>query len=1005
MDFIQDKIKVICDELRGKIKKQVYAVNDLRYCETDYKTSNALPSPETLSPFNVSQIIEGRDGHYWFYAKLPAVPAQEGKRLCFTFKTGYEGEPNAQRPQGLVYLNGKMTQGLDTNHTEVTLEFDRENEIYIYFYTGSHATRSTISVSVDTVDVKIEKIFYDIFVPYEALSHLDENSDDFICSKKTLELAVNLLDMRVPLSADFYASVEKTEKFLDENFYGKLCGGSLPTVNCIGHTHIDVAWLWTVRQTVEKAQRSFATVLALMKEYPEYKFVSSQPQLYAFVKDQAPELYAEIKERIKEGRWEPEGATWLECDCNLTSGESLVRQILFGKRFMRDEFGVDNKCVWLPDTFGYSVAMPQIFKKCGVKYFVTSKIGWNESNTVPYDSFLWQGLDGSEVFTSFITTRGDSEGRASTYNGTTDPNHVIGTWKRYQQKEYNTETIIPFGHGDGGGGPTREMLEYQRRSAFGLPGLPKTKISFVDEYLEKAEKNFRKNTKLLGRTPRWVGELYLEYHRGTYTSIAKNKKNNRKSEQMMQSLEKISSINKVLFGEKYDSDSINRMWHTVLLDQFHDILPGSSIFDVYEQTDKDYAALFAEGNKAFSEKLSSLAANVKTSGGMLVYNPCGFECSDVIDIDDKKVFVSGINPCGYTVVTPKAPKKRVKASKNKLENDFFKITFDKNFNIASLYDKRAGREVVKSGEKYNQLQIFEDFPRAFDAWEISDYYKQKMWEINDVESTEITDEGARLGIRITRKYFSSTITQTIYLYDDIARIDVENDIDWKEEHQLLKAAFPTDVHANEATYEVQFGHVRRPTHENTSWDKAKFEVCAQKWADISDDGYGVSIINDCKYGHSAEGSTLKLSLLKCATMPNPKADKERHTFRYSIIPHEGSFKTAGTIRAAQLFNSPLTAIPVSRHDGTLPESYSLISCNRENIMIDTVKKAEDDDALIIRAYESFDRRTNATFTVGFDAKKAYICDMLENEEKEIPVVDGKFTVEMSNFEIVTVKLK
>lgn len=1005
MGFIPEKIKVICGKLKSLSRSTLTPVNDFLYCATEYKTSNDLPSPENMLPFDMKRIVEGNDDHLWFYKKLAPVEKEDGKKLFLSFKTGYEGAWDAQRPQSLVYVNGRIKQGIDTNHTDILLEYGKEHEIYIYYYSGSLNARSTITASLDLVDERVEKLYYDLTAPYEALSHLDPDSDAYLSTIRHLELAVNMLDLRVPKSDDFYASAEKADEYLEKNFYGKACGGINAVVDCIGHTHIDVAWLWPVKQTVEKAQRSFATVLDLMDRYPEYKFMSSQPQLYEFVKDQAPELYERIKQRVREGRWEVEGGMWLEADCNLTSGESLVRQILFGKRFMKSEFGVDSRIVWLPDVFGYSAAMPQIMKKSGIDRFVTSKISWNETNVAPYDSFTWQGIDGSEVFTFFITARGETHGgRHTTYVGKTDPNYIMGTWKRYQQKEYNNETIITFGYGDGGGGPTSEMLEYQRRMARGLPGFPKTQIKFAGDFLENAERNFKENSEILGRSPKWVGELYLEFHRGTYTSMAKNKKNNRRSEQLLQSLEKISVSDMLLLGGKYDGESINRKWKTVLLDQFHDILPGSSVLPVYEQTDRDYAYILSEGNAEYDEKFARLKENVGTSGGVFVYNPNGFECSDNILIDGRQVFVKNIPACGYAVVSPEDVKNSVKITGKTLENGFFRLVFDDTYAIVSLYDKRNCREVVKKGKKYNELRIFEDFPKEYDAWEITDYYKQKMRKIENVSEVRTLDEGARKGIEITRTYLSSVIVQRIYLYDDIERIDVENRIDWKEEHMLLKAAFPTDVHANEATYEIQFGHLRRPTHENTSWDKAKFEVCAHKWADISDDGYGVSIVNDCKYGHSAEGNTLSLSLLKCATYPNPKADKELHEFRYSIIPHAENFRRAGTVKAAQLFNNPLKAEKISAQSGVLAERFSLVSCDAENVMIDTVKKAEEGDAVIVRAYEAFDRRTSATFTLGFGAKKAFICDLLENEQTEIPVTDGKLKLDFGNFEIVTVKI-
>jgi alpha-mannosidase len=441
------------------------------------------------------------------------------------------------------------------------------------------------------------------------------------------------------------------------------------------------------------------------------------------------------------------------------------------------------------------------------------------------------------------------------------------------------------------------------------------------------------------------------------------------------------------------------------LNQFHDILPGSSIKDVYHRSEKDFAEVLENGNSLLTQKLDALAANVKTDGGVLVYNPNGFACSDVIDYDGQKVYVRNIPALGYAVAKPEKSISRVSITERVLENDFYCLELDEKCQIISLYDKENCREVVKTGEIFNELQVFEDLPYYFDAWEINHYYKQKMWLIDDVAKTEIIREGARCGLRITRNYLNSVVEQTIFLYDDLKRIDIESTIDWHEEHQLVKAAFPVDIHANEAVYDIQFGNLKRPTHENTSWDKARFEVCAHKWADISDGSYGMSLINDCKYGHSAEGSTLKLTLLKCATDPNPEADKGVHTFRYCLVPHSGSFKQAHTARVAQLFNQPLLTKPVPQQTGALPESYSLVSCSNENVMIETVKKAEDSDAVIVRLYEYFDCRTEAELTFGANVREVYLCDMLENEQQALTVADNRVKLSLSNFEIVTLKIK
>lgn len=1014
MIFIDKKIEAVCRELQKYISDTIIEVSDILYtpCEYKeiYKDENIPDSALLWSTFEKDMRIGGIDKHYWFKFKVKTPDCDRRTECVLSVITGKNDDWDALNPQGLVYLNGKVVQGLDINHTEVVLDFNCEYEIWIYFYTGMYDCMVDFNASLCLNDKRIEKLYYDLSVPLEGTRYINPDSKDYLDTINTLNSAVQLLDLRVPKSDEFYKSIDAAIDYLDVNFYNGICGKSDITVNCIGHTHIDVAWLWTLAQTREKAQRSFATVINLMKQYPEYKFMSSQPQLYSYVKDSAPDLYKKIKKAVADGKWEVDGAMWLEADCNLTSGESLVRQIMFGKRFMKEEFGVDSKILWLPDVFGYSAAMPQILKKCGVDKFVTSKISWNETNKMPYDVFMWQGIDGTETFTSFLPARdskpfgeSDCEDRYTTYNGYIRPSQVLGTWNRFQQKEYSNETIITFGWGDGGGGPTKDMLEQQKRLSYGLPGFPKTRIDFVKNYLSRLEASFFENSEKLKRMPKWVGELYLELHRGTYTSMAKNKKNNRKSELAYQRIETLSVID-MLLGGQYPQEQINDGWQEILLNQFHDIIPGSSILEVYEDCDKAYAKILKNAESIQENKLENIKKHIKSNGGTLVYNPNGFEINGAVKVDGITAHVENVPAFGWCVIENPKITNCIKVSDNTIENKFFKLIFEKG-KITSIYDKRNNREIVKQGHYANEIQVFEDFPKWYDAWEITNYYKEKMWTVDELVAKEIVSDGARAGLKQIWKYLNSTIEQTIWLYDDIDRIDFETTVDWKQEHMLVKAAFPIDVNAREATYDIQFGSLARPTHENTSWDAARFEVCAHKWADISDNGYGVSLLNDCKYGYNAEGSILKLTLLKCATYPNPKADKEVHNFTYSLYPHKGNAYTADTIRYAYELNQPLIAEKIGKTEGDIPDKFSLISCDNDDIIIETVKKAEDSNDMVIRMYESKNMRTRASLTFGVDFKNAYICDMLENEIEEIAAKGRTVTLDLCNFEIVTIKVK
>lgn len=1009
MDYQQDKIRVITDQLDRLRTTQAMVLDGFTCCPSGYKTVNQPPEGP-WAPWNPKDTFGGHDAHYWFHRRFTSPAAQPGKELFFQLTTGYEGDWDGVNPQGIVYLNGVLTQGLDINHRLVRLEPDTDYDMYIYMYTSLlRPISARFQAELIWIDTEVEGLYYDLKVPLDASRWVQPSGEAYWKILRALENAVQLLDLRVPGDESFHKSVAAARDYLRREFYGRVCGSPGPIVHCIGHTHIDVAWLWTLAQTEEKAQRSFSTVLRLMEQYPEYKFMSSQPQLYEYVKQAAPEIYQQILQRVKEGRWEVEGAMWLEADCNLTSGESLVRQILHGKRFMETEFGVESHVLWLPDVFGYSAAMPQILRKSGVDRFFTTKIGWNETNKMPYDAFLWQGIDGSEVFTFFGTARdydkpGDSD-TCTTYVGNTEPRQALGTWERFQQKEYSNRTLITFGFGDGGGGPTRHHLEVQRRTAFGIPGIPRTEITPAGAYLDLLYRDVCTRAAETGRIPRWVGELYLEFHRGTYTSIAKNKRNNRKSEFLLQKAETLSLLANCLCGSTYPKQALHDSWQTVLLNQFHDIIPGSSIHEVYEVSDQHYAQVLSNGTRIARNALQALASRVGGKG-LLVYNPLGFVRSGMVQWNGEAYWAEDVPAMGWKVITPQSAIPNVDAACRTLENGFYRLTLDDTGAIISLVDKRADRELCLPGCKLNELQVFEDFPRDYDAWELSRYYKDKMWAADTLVSSEIVGDSVRRGIRLVKTYGSSTITQTVYLYSDSPRIDFETEVDWHQRHQLLKAAFPLDIHTSEAVCEIQFGHVKRPTHGNTSWDAAKFEVCAQKWVDLSEHGYGVALLNDCKYGHSAEGSTLKLSLLKGATYPDPEADQGRHVFTYSLLPHTGDFREAGVIREAYSLNQPLMATSLCGAGSQLPGCFSLVQCSQPNIIIETVKQAEDNDDIILRFYESFDQRCNARLCFGIPFRTVQVCDLMENPvpDAKLQIQEQTVTVPVKNFEIVTLRI-
>ena len=1009
MSFVMDKIRVLCDELQKLCVTPLDGPAAVEYVACGYKKDNTPPGSGWREYIQGTR-IGGKDQHGWFRFDLDVPAAREDTRIFLRMTTGHEGEWDARNPQGLLYVDGVMTQGLDTHHTETLLPAGRHH-IDLYYYSGMEECTTEVYFALIALDERIGGAYYDFLVPYRMLLKMDADGGDYARVLPLLERAADCIDLRAPKSEAFFASLQQARALLADELYHGICNSTAaPVVSMIGHTHIDVAWLWTYAQTCEKAQRSFATVLKLMDEYPEYKFMSSQPQLYRYVQQAAPELFERIKQRVAEGRWEVEGAMWLEADCNLISGESMVRQILHGKRYMKKEFDVDSKTLWLPDVFGYSAALPQILKKSGVENFVTSKISWNETDRLPCDMFWWEGIDGTEIFADFLTAQDYVPGKkqtTTTYVGNTEPGTVMGAWDRFQQKEFSDQAIVTFGYGDGGGGPTRHMLEVQRRTAAGLPGMPRTEMNFSGEWLARSRKNFEENSKKLNRSVRWVGELYLEFHRGTYTSQARNKRNNRKGELALQRTEALGTAAKLLTGAEYPKAQLYDCWDVMLLNQFHDVIPGSSIHEVYEDSTAMYADVFRRADEMETAARSALCAKIDApEGGVLVFNPTGTAQSGPVALADGTVEVADIPAWGWKLIKKPAPTCGVTVSGNTVENAHYRLVLDAAGRIAELYDKRFDRQVFKAGTVGNELQIFEDFPREYDCWEISDYHKQKMWRLDDDAVLTPVADGSRAGMRIERRYLDSTIRQTVWLYTEGDRIDFETEIDWHQRHQLLKAAFPLDVHTARASYEIQFGSVERPTHANTSWDAAKFEVCAHKWADLSEDGYGVSLLNDCKYGHSTEGSLLRLTLLKCGTYPDTEADQGAHRFTYSLLPHAGDWRTADTVRKAYALNQPLTAVELPAQRGSLPGSWSLVRCDAANVMIDTVKLAEDTDEVLVRAFDTCDRRTAAAhLDFGFAVEHAVLCDLMEQELAPLPVENGsRVTLPVGNYEIVTVKV-
>ncbi len=979
------------------------------------------------------QIWGGNNEYYWFRFEVEIPESYAKKTAVLEITTGREGEWDATNPQFLVYVNGKIRQGLDVNHREIILTEDAvAGEIFtveLSAFTGTQNFRLYLDVELWILHQDIEKYYYDLWVPFQVLELLEKEQTEALRISDAITGSLNLLDLRQEYSPLFYESLNRAQEYLQREFYEKQCGNSSEVIYAVGHTHIDIAWLWTLAVTEDKAVRSFSTALELMRRYPEFIFMSSQPQLYAYVKKNAPEVYEEIRTRIKQGRWEAEGGMYVEADCNLASGESLVRQFLYGKRFFREEFGVDNEILWLPDVFGYSAALPQIMKKCGIRYFMTTKISWNETNKMPNDTFMWQGIDGTKILTHFICARdfdvaSDVENKKrpahfTTYNGYLNPSQIKGTWKRYSQKSLNDSALICYGYGDGGGGVTRDMLENQRRIAKGIPGCPQAKGSTALQFFRRLEKEVMGKREL----PSWVGELYLEYHRGTYTSMARNKKYNRQSEFLLHNIELLSTISALNLGSGYPQQELEKLWKIVLKNQFHDILPGSGIREIYEDSKQEYEQILDKGYDLQAQAICQLSAEVNAAKGeLIVFNRNGFTASDYVYVDNPDdtflkmektwdgrgiLYVKDVPAFGYKAVLEgeKSAGGFCYVSSDRVETEDMKVVLNKAGQFISIYDKRKGRELLKDGQYANRLITYEDRPHNYDAWDINDYYRLKEWPLDESAEISVIEENMlRVVLRVHRTYLNSVITQDIIFYHEGTRIDIVNRVDWKEKNILLRSYIPVDIHAEQATYEIQYGNVQRPTHCNTSWEQAKFEVCAHKWIDLSEDGYGVSILNDCKYGYDMHDGVIGLTMLKSSVYPNPEADKESHEFAYAIIPHQGDWRENGTVQQSYLFNNPLIAVKKENMGGTMPAEFSFVEIDQKNILIEAVKMAEKGDGIILRMYEAFNRRTNAVLSFSRPVLAATECDMLENDERCLQINEKRLPIKLKPYEIKTLKV-
>jgi len=971
----------------------------------------------------------GDEGYSAIFRRQVKVPPEfTGKKTALRIFVGGDS---------LLSINGKPYHGVDPFHHEVVLAdcskggevFDLELESYIAYHDESEYPLTFAVAELVSIDTDVNNAYYDVLAARKILDikDIDPELSDYVCNyiweplKKIPLQERNRKELRNSIlnaSAQIRDSLYKNHHFQVEGL-----------MHLVGHSHLDVVFMWPYREFIRKIARTHTTVLRLMEQYPEFRFSQSQAKIFADMKKYYPEIFLEVKKRVAEGRWEMIGAFWVEPDCNLISGESFVRQILFGQKFWQEEFGVRSRSCWQPDVFGLSWCMPQILAKSGIKYFLTNKmVVWNDTNNWTKNTFWWEGMDGSQVLA--IVPPGH-------FVGTVEPDMVDLQWRNFSDKQTIGETIHIYGWGDGGSGPDEEMIELTQRYR-NFPGLVKTAISSAEEAFDSIN-NKAKDTKL----PVIRDELYLEAHRGTFTNKARLKKLNRQMEFLYREAEIFASF-ACLEGKPYPTDELQNGWEKLLTNQFHDSLPGTHVNSAYHDLLEEYEKIRSIGEKVRDNSLMTLMNNhtngVKNQNktNLVVFNSLLHSRNDfltvpvnmlnecviadsetgvlqqqkIIDLDGTEkalVRIPEIPPVGYRVFNLIKEDSsinistNVKVTSNSLENDLIKATFNNNGELASFFDKENCREVLVEGQLGNRFQMYEDTPGRYEAWDLAPSYIEHEIDIPSDGTLVIDEKGpVRSSLLLEKNVGDSKIYQRISLCAGIRHLLFETKIDWVERQRFLKVAFPFEIQTRHATYDIAFGNITRANHSNTSYDAAKFEVPAHLWADLSQTDYGVSLLNNCKYGYDADGKILRLSLLKGATYPDPESDKETHYFVYALYPHKDGWREANTINEALNLNNPLFSRSIK--ECNLEKKYSFIQCNSSTITLEAIKKAEDGEDLIIRLVERY--TTHRKIQLFFDrpVKKAWACNLMEEKEEELSVNSHIIDLVTKPHEIVTIRV-
>ncbi|MFD9502141.1 alpha-mannosidase [Streptomyces sp. NPDC060035] len=985
---------------------------------------------QTYEPF-VTGTAWGKPWSTTWYRLTGTVPEEwSGRRVEAVVDPGFSGQGPGFQAEGMLYdTDGVPLKGIHPRNRHLTiaaaaqggepvallLEAAANPSVLEHGFeptalgdvltAGDRALYTFASADLAVLDEDVWHLVLDIEVLSELMGELPADRSRRHEILRALERMLDALDLHDVAGTAAASRAELAQAL------SRPASASAHRVSAAGHAHIDSAWLWPLRETVRKASRTFANVTALAQDYPELVFACSQAQQYAWVKEHQPHIWERIRQAVADGQWAPVGSMWVESDANMPGGEALARQIVHGKRFFTEELGVETEEIWLPDSFGYTAAFPQLARLAGVRWFLTQKLSWNQNNKMPHHTFWWEGIDGTRVFTHFPPV--------DTYNAQFHASELARAERNFTEKGRASRSLVPFGWGDGGGGPTREMLEKARRLR-NLEGSPRVEIEKPSAFFAAAEEEYG------AEAPVWSGELYLELHRGTYTTQAATKRGNRRSEHLLREAELWATAAALRNpGYRYPYETLERIWKAVLLLQFHDILPGSSIAWVHREARDTYEEVRAE----LADTVAGAVTALGRPEGLVALNASPYDRSQVLELDAD---ASGVLPSGAHVQalgdgrtavvarTPAlgaglldgsaVPEHEAMASGAAgdggivLDNGLLRVTVDRDGLIASVRDLVAGRDVLVPGHRANLLQLHPDHPNHWDAWDIDRHYRRSRTDLTDADSVETVEAGPlRSAVRVVRSFGASRIVQELRLSAGSRQLDIDTEVDWQESEKVLKVAFPLDVHAERSTSEIQFGHVHRATHDNTGWDAARFEICAHRWLHVAEPGYGVAVLNDSTYGHEVTrtphdaglGTTVRLTLLRAPHSPDPHADLGTHRFRYALAP---GAQVTDAVREGLALNLPLRA-------AVAPAVPSLVTTGHPAVTVESVKLAEDRGGdVVVRLYESAGGRADAVLRVGFPVALAQITDLLERPVAEAVAGEEGLVLSLRPFQILTVRL-